>query len=439
MDGTLKQLYLSNYLIEENTPKRSFFRHSYDNYENYARDTRKIQTNRGTLGTTITVELDRTALKGDLISDMVLKLTMPKIEDIANVGYCNGVGLAVIEYVEFIVAGNIIERYRMEFADAITILTYDFGKYAKYCDMIKKYDRASYLFSNFQGGNLYIPLHLWFSLFTNPFPLAAAYESAIKINIKLRKFTDIVAYKDDIPITPQQTNTTAEAELLIDYIILMPNARREMLLRDTFRYSLATQTQMIDVSIGANVANKTIPLRELRYPVSQLIWMFRSDAAVASNDYFNYSADIGDDAGNPLVSCKFIFETGDRTETHDADVFGAIERFKFYQCNGATRDNLSKQYINVLPFAKLPLDFGQPSGICNFSELHNAYLQVQMAEGTGAGTLYVIAINYNVLVLRNGVAHLLHNLSNAVPKTTDATNKMNNSTSSKGKNDNIHA
>lgn len=416
MDGTLKQLYLSNYLISEEIPQKSFFTHSYENYENFARDTRRIFANNNEIGRTLTIELDKNAIKGDLISDMTLKLTIPQIEDANNVGYCNGVGIALVEYVELIIAGNIIERYTTQFADLITSLNYNYGKYAKYGDMVKKYNRSNYYFDNFQGGQLFIPLHLWFCLFNNPFPLCAMYESAIKLNIKLRPFEDIVSFKNDIIVPLTQNNKIlSNVELLVDYIILMPKIREAMLIRDMERYNLITQSQCIEISVEQNTSNKNVSLKPLKYPVSELIWMYKSDQATTNNDYFNYGDGLGDDAINPVVNCKLIFETGDRTETHNVNVFNSLEKFKFYECNQSNQNNLS--FINAFSFAKYPVNLAQPSGICNFSKLQESTLQLEFISQLNAGTLFIFVINYNILKIKNGVAQLLHNLSKATPDT----------------------
>ena len=57
MEGTITQLSLSNYLINEKAKQTSFFNHSYKNHYNFAKDTRKLHFNNTVnLGSTSTIK-----------------------------------------------------------------------------------------------------------------------------------------------------------------------------------------------------------------------------------------------------------------------------------------------------------------------------------------------------------------------------------------------
>ena len=47
MDGSITQLNLTNYLINNNNPAVSFFKHTYKNYTNFAKDTRELNFKNG--------------------------------------------------------------------------------------------------------------------------------------------------------------------------------------------------------------------------------------------------------------------------------------------------------------------------------------------------------------------------------------------------------
>ena len=68
MEGSITQLGLGNYLINKKDKAKSFFKHNYENYQNYVKDTRRL-TFKGSnnFGDTIQMILDREASYGDLI------------------------------------------------------------------------------------------------------------------------------------------------------------------------------------------------------------------------------------------------------------------------------------------------------------------------------------------------------------------------------------
>ena len=66
-------------------------------------------------------------------------------------------------------------------------------------------------------------------------------------------------------------------------------------------------------------------------------------------------------------------------------------------------------------FALEPEKLEQPNGVMNFSELQEPLLHLGFNNAIPAGTLYVYAVNYNVLLGIQGAGWLLHQLSKSVP------------------------
>ena len=73
-------------------------------------------------------------------------------------------------------------------------------------------------------------------------------------------------------------------------------------------------------------------------------------------------------------------------------------------------------------FALEPEKIEQPNGICNFSELQNPQLHLTFNTTIAPSTLYVYAVNYNVLINTSGGSSLLHMLSKSVPTIFPDTN-----------------
>ena len=73
------------------------------------------------------------------------------------------------------------------------------------------------------------------------------------------------------------------------------------------------------------------------------------------------------------------------------------------------------QFIHVYSFALEPEKIEQPNGLCNFSELQEPILHLTFNTPMVGSTLFIYAVNYNVLINNEGGATLLHMLSKSVP------------------------
>jgi hypothetical protein len=69
----------------------------------------------------------------------------------------------------------------------------------------------------------------------------------------------------------------------------------------------------------------------------------------------------------------------------------------------------------VYSFALEPEKIEQPNGICNFSELQEPLLHLTFNSPVAGSTLYIYAVNYNILINSNGGSNLLHMLSKSIP------------------------
>ena len=168
MEGSITQLGLGNYLINKKDKAKSFFKHNYQNYQNYVKDTRRL-TFKGSnnFGDTIQMILDREASYGDLITNMIIEIDLPDVSNLVttsgkNIGYCNSVGYSIIDYVELKLMEQLIDRQNREWMDIWSSLSIPSGKQNNYKRMIKKFDNDVFITTSFQGGKIYVPLLFWF-------------------------------------------------------------------------------------------------------------------------------------------------------------------------------------------------------------------------------------------------------------------------------------
>jgi hypothetical protein len=422
MEGSITQLGLSNYLINREGQAVSFFRHAYKNYTNYVKDTREVYFKNGMkFGQTSGFRFDEDGKYGDLVSNIVIAIDLPELSSYTNIngakfGYCNGIGNAIAENINLRVGGNLIDQHSSEWLDIYGQLTVKPGCKDNYFSMIKKFEDSAYTATSFTGGRIYIPLQFWFCRNISSrnsslvFPLCALYNSTIELTLDIRSLNSILVSEDGV-LTGAPNVDIVNSSLLIDYIILEEEERQRYIAVPK-QLNIINQLQFFKYDIGAGVRDHSFSLKSMRYPVVEMIFVVRRNDNQASNDYFNYSnqtsLNIANKA-NPINTVRLIFDGSDRVKTTAASNFTQIEPMKVHTNTPAN------QFIHVYSFALEPEKIEQPNGLCNFSELQEPLLQLSFREPIVASTLFIYAVNYNILINSNGGGTLLHMLSKAVP------------------------
>ena len=425
MEGTITQLGLKNYLINNNQPKESFFKHTYKNYYNFAKDTRILQfDNTVDFSKDISIKLSDKGRYGDLINNMILELDLPNLSNILSntnnqVGYCNGVGYAIIKEAILKVGGYTINTISGEWMHTWTRLCIARDKQDVFNDSIKYF--TNNLASNFKGGIVHIPLTFWFCQLLSSnldpslsFPLVAMRNAEVELVIKLRSLSDVIVTNDNSTITNTNLNIVTHG-LLVDYIILTPEERMKYINAKKQMY-LINQIQQNTYTIDSNSSVANINLRNFKYPITELLWVFRPINNLNKNDYFNYTTSFSGDPqrGGFYTSAKLTFDGRDRIPELHSLTFTNDEPIKSH-----TNVPLKSQ-ISCYSFALEPENISQPSGSCNFSELHEPRLTIKMRSDISipACELIIFAINYNVLQIDDkGNVWLLHNMSKSAPGT----------------------
>jgi hypothetical protein len=426
MEGTITQLGLSNYLINDKLQKHSFFQHSYKNYYNFAKDTRKIQfINQLEFGRDTTLKISEQARYGDLINNIILEIDLPNLTGLYTntnqpVGYCNAIGYAMIKEVQLKIGGNIVDTQTGEWLYSWSQFSIPQGKRDVFNDNIKKFDTN--LSANFKGGKVFIPLSFWFcqtvganSKIPLVFPLIAMKNAEIELIIKIRPVSELIISDDNSSLTSNQLSSLniINHYLIIDYIILTPEERLKYLNAKKQIY-LINQIQEHRFSILTGQTSVNVNLRNFRYPISELMWVFRDNNRLTNKEYFNFTdADISNNNRQGFYeTARLTFDGRDRIPELDREYFTNVEPLKVH-------DSVPfRAQISCYSFALEPENFGQPTGSCNFSGLHEPRMNFTMRGDITipASELIIFAVNYNVLQIdEKGNVWLLHNLSKSSP------------------------
>lgn len=443
MEGTITQLGLKNYLINSNAKQQSFFAHSYQNYSNFAKDTRALNFLADVnFGKRVSFRFDQNGRYGDLITNIVLQVSLPSLVGktvpktgggTAQVGYTNGIGNALIKEVVLKVGGNIIDSQSAEFMDIWSSFSLPAGKQSVYAKQIKKYPTQS-PFNYQSGGIIYIPFFFWFCQNTNAnlrgnnslaLPLIGMRNAEIELIVEFRQLEELLVYQPDAAATISATYSLADLKisshnLLVDYITL-ESAERIRYLEAQRQMYLISQTQVLKFNYDAGTTSINLNLRELKYPITELMWVIRTNENKAFNNYFNYTNSyVGDPSATTyLDTAKLTFDGRDRFPELDGTYFTDIEPFKVHDSINAGSQ------IHSYSFALEPENLAQPTGSCNFSGIHEPRFQFKLKPGTPAGEIILFALNYNVLQVDNkGNVWLLHNLSKNSPDQIPDPNKL---------------
>jgi len=422
MEGSITQLGLSNYLINKEGQSVSFFRYAYKNYENYVKDTREVNFKNGMkFSQTSGFRFDEDGKFGDLVTNIIITIDLPDVSSYTNIngrkfGYCNGVGNAIAQNIALRIGGNLIDQHTSEWLDIYGQLTVKTGCKENYFSMIQKYDDATYTTTSFTGGRIYIPLQFWFCRNISSrnsslvFPLCALYNSTIELTLDIRSFTDILVSEDGI-LTGAPNLEIENSSLLIDYVILEEQERRKYISIPK-QMNIINQLQTFTYDVQAGISETSFSLKSMRYPVIEIIFVIRRNDSQSLNDYFNYSNQNSSNISNkdnPIKSVRLIFDGSDRIKTTTSSNFTQLEPSKVHT------NTPVNQFIHVYSFALEPEKIEQPNGLCNFSELQEPILHLTFNTPMVGSTLFIYAVNYNVLINNEGGATLLHMLSKSVP------------------------
>jgi len=375
--------------------------------------------------------------------------------------YINSLGTAIIEYAEFIVKDQTIERLSGEFIRAFFNIYGDINNLIGISADAIGNTSFSYLSTPNQtqfnpnrpypteDGTYFCILPFFFlrTRLKEVFPLLSCNEGDVRIDVKLRPFNQVVrqyiGYRqncDSMPLnrtvhftsTETQTVETQTTEcppafrdfrILTSCALIMGSVREKYLYNPFEQMIKISQTFHFDeplkylVSKPQGMVEIQLPL-ELNHPVTEIFWVFRRKSVVINNEWANFTPAISyqtnpdkkfppwlDSATIRLNGSELISAKGDWFREHIASVHKA----------GIIAYN---SYMYGYSFATYP-DEHQPSGSANMSKIQsirlNLKVNVPIPVGFNASVdfdpsiesweVFVFAIHYNWLRFENGICN----------------------------------
>lgn len=448
-NGSIMELVAKGFMDEDIvdiTNKNSLFSYDIKKKNKCSKgDTIFYPVGKPNWGNTVRFNIER---KGDLLYALYIIVKLPKlsIENLNTpikqneydptsnyrIKYTDFIGNVLIEKVGFYINGQLIdEQYGdyMQLYNDIYISDWNRKAMLGLDDVLNKPNLK------IESENIYIPLKFWFCKQNDkPLPLIALQNSEIYIDVKFRNFSDCI---DILEYNNTRTHLChcnykhaeiplEETSLQANFYYLDLEERKEMAMRE---YEiLITQSQMKS-SILSSVATLEIDFNHI---IKDIIFFIQPEEHKNKGEYFNFSNKmkyIPEQLNTTLTNfnlwdlepnrhllnkARLLFNGIERIEWRDAKYYYFMQNHENYQTSLET-------YVYMYSFNVDPVRESNNIG-CNFSRIDNAQLQIEIKpnniilnQTTNPPIKYpsehkyelkCYATNFNILVIKNGLAGL---------------------------------
>lgn len=431
-------------------PQMTFFKYVYKRYSNFA-----IESVEHSLDTVNSVEETKTVVtinshSGDLISNVHLQVeftaglemaTASKSDVTKYLSFTNETGWAFVKEASISIGDQEIDKHYSEWFDIWNELSDNAQKEhllvnkhnakKSYYEGIKNQEAsASNQVKYIEADDkliCYIPLHFWFN--RNPglaLPIIALQYHEIKFHFTFRRMTALFNSNANAENNP---NVAPKVNLFIDFIYLDKEERKKFA-TEKHQYLIEQLQRMGPESLS------TTHNLNFNHPIKELFWVCRNKKAGTEatdlttqgsstngvnnlssyaentwsyNDFFNFICPDrsnlartevigGNKSYEPFEYARLTFNGVDRFTKRRPSYFRVVQPSTHHS-------RIPTKHIYCYSFALRPEDF-QPSGSCNFSQIHNAQLLFENITTIGNMELIVFAVNYNQLCIMNGMAGL---------------------------------
>ena len=387
---------------------------------------------------------------GDLLYGLLLKIKLPKLSvkylnvepqideyDTTTpyrVKYTDYIGNSMVDKVSLYINNQLIDELHGTYMQIYTDL-YISDSNRK--TMIGLDDNLNKPKLKMDAEYIYVPLKFWFCDTTKPLPIIALQNSEIYIDVKFRDFYDCVSvleqyggnlYHSD---KKHQLFNIEDVALQANFYLVEHEERKNLATRE---YNLLiTQTQIRSTYLTSSA---TLDIN-FNHVVKDLLFFIQPVKNQQNGEYFNFTAKTKsipkelysaiNENNNALqlwnlepfrhllTQARILFNGVERVGWRDPKYFYLVQNYENYR-------NMLYTYIYMYSFNINPTLNNNWSG-CNFSRLENPQLQVNIKPNPfiisnsplitypidSNYQLICYATNYNILVIKGGMAGLKYN------------------------------
>ncbi len=409
-------------------PDYSHFLESFKKHTNFSNEYVDLDPeNEADFGSTVKFKIPQN--QGDLVKTLSLKVTLPHVTT-SGVCYQESTGHALIEYVDLIIGGKIIQRLT---SDWLQIYSEHFVTQTKQIaleELIGKFpERTAHVrvsareivarnaLGNTEDISFFVDLPFYF--YNHPelaIPLCAINRQEVEVEFKLRTAQEIVIQTNGKKADISQQNPQPKIkdfQLCADVVHVDCEERIKM--QKSRRDYLITQIQqnVFDIASGVNTGQFKL---DFVNPVKELYFVIQRQGSVGSNEFqfatqFDYDG-ILEVTGNKYVlweNLDHLTLTLDGQEIITKDT-GTMTFLKAVQAAiHHSKTQLIRRFYSY-SFALQPEEW-YPTGQVNFSLVKEQILNLSLNPCTGySRQVRAYAVNYNILRVGEGTAKTIFDL-----------------------------
>jgi len=417
-------------------PDFSYFLESFKKHSNFSKQYVDVDPeNVADFGKNVRFKIPQN--QGDLLSSLSFKMTLPEIPGAAVV-YIESVAHAIIEHVDLVIGGTIVQRLTSDYLQIYSEHNVTQTKQKALEQLVGKYplrtsdERVSVVVEQ-PGllGNKGIVIHntlgnshdedffvdLPFYFYGAPelaLPLCAIHKQEIEVHVKLRDAQSLVIGGDGDYHTLTEPLHVKNFQLCTEVVFLDPAERAKI--RSTRRDYLITQLQRNVFDVDAGVDEGTFKL-DFMNPVKELYFVIQrqgttGDGVTQGNfvTVFDYD-NIYETVNNKLIlyenlDTAHLSLDGDDVITADT---GTVTFLKAIQAAiHHSKTQLIRRFYSY-SFALQPEEW-YPTGQINFSVIKEQILKLKLTPSPNfSRQIRVYASSYNILRVGEGIAETLFN------------------------------
>src|SRR6056300_44432 len=405
-------------------PDYTYFLQSFKKHSNFAREYVNIDPETAVeFGGKANFKVAQNT--GDLLLTLSLKMKLPEIQT-ATWGYIDSVGHALIEYVDLIVGGKIIQRLPSDYLQIYSEHSVTQTKQRALDQLIGKYPERAisarvsdkeilcHLGASFDVQECFVDLPFYF--YNNPelaVPLCAIKQQEVEIEVKLRDYEDVIAKVDGSRPSFTEVLKLLEFQLCAEVVFLDPCERLKV--ENEKRDYVITQVQqnVFDVAQAVQAAEFKLdfynPVRELYFVIQR-----RGSTGTGEGEYvtpFDYDNTLEQTGDKYILYENLDYLTLDldgqpiiTQETGNVIFLKAVQAAIHH-----SKTQLIRRFYSY-SFALEPEKW-YPTGQINFSLVKEQILNLSLTPCTDyARQVRVYAVSHNILRVTEGTARTLFDL-----------------------------
>ena len=408
-------------------PDYSYFVESFKKHSNFSTQYVDIEPeNQVNFGSKVQFRVPQN--NGDLLKTLSVKFTLPPLTN--NMIYIESVGHALIEYVDLIIGGKVIQRITSDYLQIYSEHYITQTKQKALEQLIGKYplrtsdklvsqvvNNAGIIINGTLGlgteENFFVDLPFYFHEHPElAVPLCAINKQEVEVEFKLRNAQDIVIKINGNYEKLEQGISISDFQLCSELVYL--DCVEKVKIQNTSRDYLITQIQenVFDVGLGVNEGSFKL---DIVNPVKELYFVIQrqgttGDGITQGNfvtpfDYDNLYAVI-DDKLILYENLDYLTLTLDGQDIITQDTGNVIFLKAIQAAIHHSKTQLIRRFYSY-SFALQPEEW-YPTGQVNFSLIKEQILNLNLTDSPDfARQIRVYAESYNILRVSEGIAETL--------------------------------